>query len=101
MHLVHVNGHAPVYLVGMGETSPAVGSNQTAPLSPLASATVKPTVTIDGVAAPPYHAGLTPGGIGLYQIDCQVPKGARTGDLPLVVIQNDVAANAVTIPVAQ
>lgn len=89
------------YLVGMGATSPAVGSNQTAPSSPLAYATVQPAVTIDGVAATVLFAGLTPGGVGLYQINCQVPPGARTGDLPLVVVQSDAAANAVTLPVAQ
>jgi uncharacterized protein (TIGR03437 family) len=90
-----------LYLVGMGATSPAVPSNQASPSSPLAWATVQPNVTIDGVAAQVGYAGLTPGGIGLFQINCQVPKGARTGDLPLVVVQSDAAANAVTIPVAQ
>ena len=91
-----------LYLLGLGATNPTVASNQTAPSTlPLASAIVQPTVTIDGVAAPVVFAGLTPGGIGLYQINCQVPAGARTGDLPLVVIQGGVAANAVTIPVAQ
>jgi len=89
------------YLVGMGATSPAVASNQAAPASPLANATVQPKVTIDGAAANVVFAGLTPGGVALYQINCQVPAGARTGDLPLVVIQGDVAANAVTLPVAQ
>jgi uncharacterized protein (TIGR03437 family) len=89
------------YLVGMGATSPAVASNQPAPSSTLASATVQPKVTIDGTAATVAYAGLTPGGVALYQINCQVPSGARTGELPLVVIQRDVAANAVTLPVAQ
>jgi uncharacterized protein (TIGR03437 family) len=58
-------------------------------------------VTIDGVASTVYFAGLTPGGLALYQINCQVPMGARSGDLPLVVVQGDLAANAVTLPVAQ
>jgi len=68
---------------------------------PLPYAAVQPTVTIDGATARVEYAGLTPGGIGLYQINCQVPSGARTGELPLVVIQRDVAANAVTLPVVQ
>jgi uncharacterized protein (TIGR03437 family) len=89
------------YLVGMGATSPAVVSNQPAPSSTLASATVQPKVTIDGTAATVGYAGLTPGAVALYQINCQVPSGARTGELPLVVIQRDVAANAVTLPVVQ
>ena len=91
-----------LYLLGLGATTPAVASNQTAPATlPLATATVQPTVTIDGVAANVAFAGLTPGGIGLYQINCQVPAGAHTGDLRLVIIQNATGANAVTLPVAQ
>jgi uncharacterized protein (TIGR03437 family) len=89
------------YLVGMGATSPAVASNQAAPSQPLAYASVQPKVTIDGAAAAVIFAGLTPGGVALYQINCQVPKGARTGELPMLVVQGDVAANAVTLPVAQ
>jgi adhesin/invasin len=89
------------YLVGMGATSPAMASNQTAPSSTLTPATVQPKVSIDGVAAGVVFGGLTPGALALYQINCQVPTGARTGDLPLVVIQSDVAANPVTLPVAQ
>jgi uncharacterized protein (TIGR03437 family) len=90
-----------IYLVGMGATNPAMAANQAAPSTTLTPATVQPTVTIDGVPSTVVFAGLTPGGLALYQIDCQVPLGARTGELPVVVVQGDVAANAVTIPVAK
>jgi uncharacterized protein (TIGR03437 family) len=90
-----------LYLVGMGATTTAVASGQLAPSSPLPYAAVQPTVTIDGATARVEYAGLTPGGIGLYQINCQVPPGARAGELPLAIVQSDVAANAATIPVAK
>jgi uncharacterized protein (TIGR03437 family) len=90
-----------LYLVGMGATTTAVASGQLAPSSPLPYASVQPTVTIDGAAARVDYAGLSPDSIGLYQINCQVPPAARSGDLPMVVIQNDMAANAVTVPVGQ
>lgn len=50
-------------------------------------------------AAQVYFAGLTPGGVGLYQINCQIPADAATGDLPLVVTHNGVPANSVQLPV--
>jgi uncharacterized protein (TIGR03437 family) len=88
-----------LYLVGMGATDPAVASGARAPSATLASAKVQPKVTIGGAAAEVYFAGLTPGGVGLYQINCKVPADAQTGDLPVVVSQNGLRANPVQIPV--
>lgn len=96
----HPGEYIVLYLVGMGSTAPAVASNQQAPSSPLAWTSSQPTVTIDGATSQVGYAGLTPGGIGLYQINCQVPKGARTGDLPIVISQGATRANATTLPVA-
>jgi uncharacterized protein (TIGR03437 family) len=77
-----------------------VATNQQSPsTTPLAQASVQPTVTLDGTAVNIGYAGLSPGWIGLYQINFQVPSSARTGDLPLVIIQNDTAANTATLPV--
>lgn len=90
-----------LYLVGMGATDPAVASGDRAPSATLAPAKVQPTVTIGGAAAQVYFAGLTPGGVGLYQINCQVPANAQTGDLPVVIKQNGVKANAATLPVSR
>jgi uncharacterized protein (TIGR03437 family) len=62
---------------------------------------VKPVVTVDGQKAKVPFAGLTPGGVGLYQIDLTVPTTARNGDLELVVTQNGVAANTTKLIVAK
>jgi uncharacterized protein (TIGR03437 family) len=56
-------------------------------------------VTVDGRAATVHYAGLTPGGIGLYQINVQLPAETPEGDLRLIVTQGGIEANAVTIPV--
>ena len=45
-------------------------------------------------------AGLTPGFVGLYQIDFQVPPGASSGNLVVTVTQNGVAANSTLLPVS-
>jgi len=78
-----------LYLTGLGATNPAVASGQPAPSTPpLATVTIPPTVTVDGQPASFVFAGLTPGGVGLYQINLTIPTGARTGDLDVVVKQS-------------
>jgi uncharacterized protein (TIGR03437 family) len=87
-----------IYLVGMGATNPRVASGDP---SPAANVTVQPKVTVDGQMAAVAYAGLSPGAAGLYQINFQVPANARSGDLPVIVTQNGVAANTNTLPVSQ
>lgn len=89
-----------MYLVGLGATNPSVASGAPAPTSPLASVTVTPMVTVGGSTATVTFAGLTPGFVGLYQIDFQVPTGAASGELEVDVTQNGVAANPTLLPVS-
>ena len=42
-----------------------------------------PTVTIGGSSAPLQFSGMTPGLVGLYQVNVQVPAGASSGTQPL------------------
>lgn len=88
-----------LYLVGMGATQPIVASGAPSPGSPLAEATTQPTVTIGGRPAEILFAGLTPFGVGLYQINLRVPAGVTAGELPVVITQGGVSANAATLPV--
>jgi uncharacterized protein (TIGR03437 family) len=44
-------------------------------------------------------AGLSPGSVGLYQMDVQIPAGVASGSVPLVVTQGGAASNTVTLPV--
>lgn len=90
-----------IYLVGMGGTSQTVASGNPAPSNPLANVSNAPQVTIDGQTAPISFAGLTPGGVGLYQINFTVPSTAKTGSLPVVITQNGVIANATKLIVSQ
>jgi uncharacterized protein (TIGR03437 family) len=87
-----------MYLVGMGATNPGTATGLQAS-GPLAPAVVQPTVTIDGQMAAVPFAGLTPGGIGLYQINFLVPPTARPGALAVVVAQGEAVANAATLVV--
>ena len=88
-----------LYLVGMGATTPPVASGAGAPAMPFAKVDNQPTVTIGGRQADVLFAGLSPGAVGLYQVIVTLPTGLPSGNLPIVVTQNGVPANAATLPV--
>ncbi len=91
-----------VFGTGFGETSPAVPSGQPAPAAePLARVTRPVTGTVDGISAPVSFAGLAPNFVGLYQVNVQIPSGVRAGEVNLVLIQDGVESNTVTVFVRQ
>jgi uncharacterized protein (TIGR03437 family) len=89
-----------MYLVGMGPTNPSVPSGAATPNSPLSPVVNQPTVTVASQPATVAFAGLTPGFVGLYQINFQVPTSASSGELEVDVTQNGVAANPTLLPVS-
>ncbi len=89
-----------MYLVGLGATNPSVPSGAATPYPPLHPTTVPVTVTVDSQPSNVLFAGLTPGFVGLYQIDFQIPPGASSGELEVDVTQNGVAANPTLVPVS-
>ncbi len=82
-----------IYLVGMGATSPPIPSGAASPFNPPAEVTSRIQLTVDGQTADVRFAGLTPGGVGLYQINFFVPANARSGSLDVVLTQEGVKAN--------
>jgi len=90
-----------MYLVGLGATNPKVASGAPSPgVLPLGIPTVLPTVTIDGATAEVAFAGLTPFGVGLYQINFKVPDNARlNAPLEVLVKQASYTANVTTLTV--
>ena len=75
-----------IYCTGLGLATNQPASGVAAAGSPLSWALSTPTVTIGGVPTNPLFAGLTPGLIGVYQINVQVPAGTPVGDsVPLIV----------------
>ena len=97
---VKPNEFVILYLAGLGPTAPPVGTGEKSPLPP-ATITPLPGVTLDGKTAQVAFAGLSPGLIGLYQINFVVPPDAITGNLELQVVQNGVIANTSFLPVAR
>jgi uncharacterized protein (TIGR03437 family) len=92
-----------VYANGLGavDNPPPSGEATPSPTAaqPLAATLGTPTVTIGGVAAQVLFSGLTPGSIGLYQIDVVVPPNAPAGVQPLVIAQNGVWSAPANLPI--
>jgi len=76
-----------IYGTGLGQTAPAVQSGMPSPASPLAVALNQPTVTLGGVQLPLLYFGLTPGEVGVNQINVSVPSSVPVGFEPLVISQ--------------
>jgi uncharacterized protein (TIGR03437 family) len=88
------------YLAGMGGTNATPVSGAASPGSPLALPALAPVLTLNGAAYPIAFAGLTPGLVGLYQMNFQVPAGLPAGNLTLVVNQNGALSNRTVLPYA-
>jgi len=89
-----------IFCTGLGAVDHSVPDGAASPASPLANTMTAPTVTIGGINAPVAFSGLTPGFVGLYQIDAAVPKGITPGNqVPLVVSIAGQTSPAATIAV--
>ncbi len=85
-HPAHPGDFLVIYCTGLGEVDPPVEAGTVTPTDHL-SPTVNPVgVTIGGVPATVNFAGLTPGSVGLYQVNAVVPDGVPPGDAVEVVI---------------
>jgi uncharacterized protein (TIGR03437 family) len=94
-----------IYTIGLGPTSPAVASGVASPGSPLA---VVPTTKACYGFSTPFgaapctdvgFAGLTPGFVGLYQVNTTIPAGLASGNVPFTFTVNGVQSNYVQLAV--
>jgi uncharacterized protein (TIGR03437 family) len=78
-----------LYGTGFGPTSPPIAAGIETDSSVLYNLSPKPIVTIGGLNADVYFAGLAPSLSQVYQFDVYVPLGITTaGDYPLVATVN-------------
>lgn len=89
-----------IYANGLGPVDHTPLSGEATPFDPLARTLSIPAVSIGGVAAPDVlFSGLTPGSIGLYQIDVVIPQDAPSGLQAVTITQNGVASQVAYLPV--
>jgi len=54
---------------------------------------------IAGRKADVLFSGLTPGTVGLYQVNARIPADAPSGLQPLVITANGIVSKSVNIPI--
>ena len=89
-----------IYCTGLGAVSNPPAPGTAASNNPLSHTLTTPKVTIGGEEATVSFAGLSPGYVGLYQVNAQLPADASGGNA--VAVQLSIAgvkSNTVTIAV--
>ena len=94
-----VGSPVTVYLTGQGAVAPPVSTGEPAPSGTLARAIYPVTATVGHRPATITFAGLSPGSVGLFQINLVVPP-IGTGLQPLVVTVNGVSSNTGSVSVS-
>jgi len=106
-HPVTAGDIVVIYTIGLGPTSPPVPSGTASPSSPLA--VIDPTTVLAcfGNNSPfspapcvnPQFVGLSPGFVGLYQINLAIPQGLASGNVPFSFTVNGVPSDVVQLAV--
>ena len=94
---VAAGGYVVVYTTGLGQLRSPLATGEI----PLVAneAAVRPTVFLNGTSVPVLYAGVTPGYLGLYQVNLQVPPSLNAGTYPLLLLQNGVSSNLTALTV--
>jgi uncharacterized protein (TIGR03437 family) len=89
-----------IFCTGLGSVTNQPADGATALSDPLSMTLAPPTVTIGGASASVLFSGLTPGAVGLYQVNAAVPAGSSKGAaVPVVISIYGAASNIVTMAV--
>jgi adhesin/invasin len=106
-HPVKPDDVVVIYMIGLGPTTPVVPSGTASPGNPLAVIDLTTTQACFGVPSPfsptpcitPQFVGLTPGFVGLYQVNLAIPDGLTSGNVPFSFSVSGVNSNVVQLAV--
>ncbi|MFN7935234.1 MAG: kelch repeat-containing protein [Bryobacteraceae bacterium] len=91
-----------IYATGLGRLDFPPRPSDPAPADPPARTLENPEVMIGGARAEVLYSGLTPGAIGLYQINARIAANAQTGAaVPVTVRMGAKMGNTVAIAVVE
>lgn len=94
-----------IYAIGLGPTKADVNAGDPAPYDPLPELITTPIVnfggvgSVIGVSAMPSYAGLSPGSVGLYQVNVTIPPGVSKGVVNVVLTFPDSVSNVAQIAI--
>jgi uncharacterized protein (TIGR03437 family) len=89
-----------IYMTGLGQVDGMIGAGQAAPLSPLLRVLAPVQVQIGAITPiTPGFAGLTPGLVGVYQVNVAVPQNLPAAVYSLSVSEKGIFSNSQIIPV--
>jgi uncharacterized protein (TIGR03437 family) len=88
-----------IFVNGLGPVSNTPGSGDPSGAQNLSQTPVLASVTIGGANAQVVFSGLTPGVVGLYQVNVTVPAGIAAGNQQVVVTMGGVSSKASVLPV--
>jgi uncharacterized protein (TIGR03437 family) len=97
-HPAQGGGWVTVYMSGQGIVNPSIASGVASPGTPAIPA-LPVSATIGKKAAGVMFAGLTPGAVGLFQVNLRIPA-MPSGDFALVVSVGQAHSNAPMISVS-
>ncbi len=99
----HVGDALTIYAIGLGSTTTPVATGAIAPSSPLPGLISTPLVYFGyffAVPGTPIYAGLSPGSVGLYQVNVVIPDGVPSGNIDVRLMFTDqTVSNPVQIAV--
>lgn len=90
-----------LYCTGLGDVRNRPGLGSASPGPPnLASTLTNPAVTVGNVQATPVFSGLSPGFVGLYQVNLQITNDMPSGPaVPVVLTIGGATSNTATIAI--
>jgi uncharacterized protein (TIGR03437 family) len=89
-----------IFCTGLGAVTNQPADGAAALSDPLSMTLAPPVVMIGGASASVQFSGLTPGAVGLYQVNALVPVGSSKGAaVPVVISIAGAASNIVTMAV--
>ncbi len=98
-HPARAGGWVTLYMSGQGLVSPGVISGVASPGNPVAQPMLPVAATIGKQSAGIMFAGLTPGDVGLFQVNLRIPA-VSSGDYPLMVSVGQAQSNTPLISVS-